>query len=248
MVTEEQDTREEEKESQDIASRIQAMLHSLRGEALDLWNEEKYLDALDIYQEINEYSIPDSTIVVKIAECYDKLGRKESCIKALRKAIVIEVDRANGNPTPYLRLSQIFINIGKIEEAERLGKQAKEVCINRDVLTNLGHIYLLQSRYEESLSEYEDLTVIPDAIHILRHGIVLGHLGRLIDAEHKMHYALGKEPENREILVEYGRLLIRSKRFQFAKLLLEEANRLFPDDTEILAALAETDAVSEGVI
>ena len=168
MIIKEQDTREEEKERQDIASRIQAMLHSLRVEALDLWKKEKYLDALDIYQEINEYSIPDSTIVVRIAECYDKLGRKEPCINALRKAIVIDKDGANDNPTPYLKLSQIFITSDRLEEAERLGKQAKEVCINKDVLTNLGHIYFLQSRYEESLSEYESLTVIPDAIHILR--------------------------------------------------------------------------------
>lgn len=130
---------------------------------------------------------------------------------------------------PYLRLSQLYFEMGRTDLAEGiLANGYARAPGNASFMTVLGDLYMRRGGYEEAVECLKKLANrrLPYVHFTL--GVAYMHLGKLKEAEAELRTALlldQRWPEAYEVL---GELLIRKKQFGEAIKELEQGLRLEP--------------------
>ncbi len=125
----------------------------------ELFNEEKYGEALESYKSILE-EFPDGFIIHKnIGNCYFQMEKYDLAEESYRK--VLEKDSSN-NETMLL-IGNTYANRGQDDDAlEWYGKIEFEKIDDPIVLYNIGTNYYKISKFEEALKYYKRAVEIQD--------------------------------------------------------------------------------------
>lgn len=91
---------------------------------------EDYMGALDIYRKAVDLACDSSEPLMGIFKCQQRLGNREKAITALKRAMMLEPE----NQDFHIKLVDILIEDGKIQEAADLLKQGIESLSEFDLL------------------------------------------------------------------------------------------------------------------
>ncbi len=119
--------------------------------AQNLFNEQKYEQALKIYSDMLLYST-DSDLYVKMGTCFEKMGKQETALEYWEKAI--EVDPMNSNA--FINLGNYYYKKNKLEKAisywlASLIPMPEEPTSN----LNLAVAYTIKNFHTEAFIYYE---------------------------------------------------------------------------------------------
>lgn len=117
---------------------------------------------------------------------------------------------------PAVGLARRLVELGDLKKAEDLLRKSIEKSPSLDALLLLGEVLLQSGRAEEALEWFQKAAGLPDAGVDLRVevGIARAHaaLGRVEDAEKRLHEVLTRSPETWEARVALGDVLLERGR------------------------------------
>lgn len=119
-----------------------------------LYESRKPLRALEIYEKILQHMGPEWTVLLQVAELYNKMGQMDKAAAALQK--MIDIDPSN---QPLQRtLAQTYVRAQRYDEALKvLGDLHELDPSNLEYLGDIGSVYLLRKDYAKAAEQFEPI-------------------------------------------------------------------------------------------
>jgi tetratricopeptide (TPR) repeat protein len=119
-----------------------------------LYEPRKPLRALEIYDRMMQHIGPDWTVLLQVAELYNKLGQLDKAAAALQK--MKDLDPSN---QPLQRtLAQTYVRAQHYDEALKILSNLHELDpSNLEYLGDIGSVYLLQKNYAKAAEQFEPI-------------------------------------------------------------------------------------------
>jgi len=218
---------EQSKESKKAESESYASLDAEANNTQSFYNEglkeegqENWSAALTYFQKATVENPDDADAWLRVAYCYDKLGRYQDAIESYKQAIRINPGKA------YARLD-------RWQDAIEAYKQVIRIKPNdAEAHCNLGVAYAKLARWQDAVESFKQaIRIEPDyaeAHHIL--GIVYTRLDRWQDAIEAYKQAIRIEPDDAEAHYNLGVAYGKLGRHQDAVEAFKQAIRIKPDD------------------
>ena len=123
-------------------------------EAIELYKQGKYQEAIDIFSNILEHEDDNAEIYNNMGLCYTKLGNFEQAEKSYTKAIKLNPLI----PQTYINLSDLYYKSGDLAGAIGvLERGSYEIEDNYVIAHLLARVYIEDSRYDMAITELEKI-------------------------------------------------------------------------------------------
>src|SRR5437899_1390271 len=183
-------------------------LSHLRGLAQTLFSEEKYSEALKVYQKVSDLMPDDSDVYLRIAQIYRELHQLDKAEENLVKARQYAAD-------PGIRTSYALL-LGENEQTDDAVKilraQLHGDASDRDTYLNIAQVYERGRRYREAEESAHAAEVLPGQPH--DNEMVWFLLGAIYErqklydrAEDEFKKVLAVNPKDAAVLNYYGYML-----------------------------------------
>jgi tetratricopeptide (TPR) repeat protein len=171
--------------------------------ALDLFNEKKYRESLDILGQdlivADDYKsgAPNYKIRFLAAHNHWKLGNIESASAHFRRCMAID----KSNIDPYIDLSIMFVEKGRLNEALSVAEDGLKIKEDPMLIWILGRIYYKKGNYLRAKELLEKSNSMEPDFYFSYNdlGIVLMKLNKFGDANAAFTVALAIQPNSAEI-------------------------------------------------
>ena len=129
--------------------------------AIDVWyalarlyQAQKPLKALEVYEHITARFGPDWEILLQVAELYSKMGQFEKSADALKQML----DLDPGNQALRRSIAQAYARAGKLDAALKVFAELCELDpSNLEYRADIAGIYLLKKEYARAANEFEPI-------------------------------------------------------------------------------------------
>jgi tetratricopeptide (TPR) repeat protein len=119
-----------------------------------LYESRKPLRALEVYEKMMQRFGPEWTVLLQVAELYNKQGQFEKAAGALQK--MKDLDPAN--QALQRTLAQAYVRARQYNAALGILNDLRERdSSNVEYLGDIGEIYLLQKEYEKAATQFEQI-------------------------------------------------------------------------------------------
>ncbi len=185
-------------------------------------------EPIAFYERTLKYATQSPRLYNDLALGYDKLGKHEEAIAALKKAVEIKPDYGEA----YINLGSAYSDMGKYEEAIAAYRKAVEMKPDFDaVYNNLGFTYSRMGKHEEAIDCYmKAIALNPrrDTAYF-NLGFAYRDLGKYEDAILSYKKILEFSPDNLNAFSHLGSAYIAMRRNEEAITVLKRALEISPD-------------------
>jgi tetratricopeptide (TPR) repeat protein len=205
--------------------------------ALELFNEKKYKDSLDILSQdliaADDYKpgSPNYKIRFLAAHNHWKLGNIESAAVHFRRCMAIDKSRVD----PHIDLSMMYVEKGRLKEAVTVIDAGLKIKEDPMLLWILGRVYYKKGNYQRAKELLEKANSVDPEFYFAYNdlGIVLMKLKKYGDANAAFTVALAIQPDSAEINYNIARSLLMMNKNNEALDYAKRALELAPDNEAI---------------
>lgn len=206
--------------------------------AQQLYQEHRYADALQLYQQILATGLPSDKLYLMIGNCYDALGEKIMAGESYQEAL-----RLNCKSLPALaNLATICYEKGDYDEAENYSKQVlKNKPDDLSALINLGNVFYQQKNYRQALKYYNRAAKIKPDYYVALINIANTY-NDLKDYPWALDYAkraLLLQPDDSVALTLVGNSCLEMDDNESAVKYLQQAIKISPEDPWLYNSLSQ---------
>lgn len=132
------------------------MYKSLEKQGNEYEAQNKFADAIRIYEQIIEKQPYNGSILNQIGVCYFKQGQFLNAVDALKKVLRIK----NDIPDVYNNLSSCYVNLKQYKTAEATLLISLKLKVSDGTHFALGNLYFYMKHYDKSIFHYKEITTI----------------------------------------------------------------------------------------
>ena len=210
-----------------INKKIDKSKEQIISKALSLHSKGNIQEAIKYYESFLMQGFEDYRVCLNYAIIMSNLGSYKIAEKAIRKAIEINPNLAEG----YFNLGNILTNLGRLKEAEMSTRKAIELKPNFVAAhSNLGSILSKRNQLQEAeLSTLKAIELNPKYIDAhLNLGAILDKQGRYIEGESSLLKAIELNPKNAKSYLQLSRFYGEKKQRKKAFKAISEAFKYDP--------------------
>src|SRR5690606_1010579 len=169
---------------------------------------ERVKDASDLAQTLRDTHPKSAEAALWHGHALEALGQREEAEKAYRRAVELAPKDAS-RVDPYVALSMLLNQLGKLSEAQALLDQARaELPDSPAIHRAMGDVALAQGRYDDAVSEYNlALKLAPSDLRAqFQLGVTLRRANRLDEAQAAFDRVAAVDKEYPGLALERGLL------------------------------------------
>lgn len=206
-------------------------MEGLFEKAVELTEKGKFNEALVAYKDIIKHN-ETAEIYFNIGYLKTAQGKYDEALVAFRKSVKIN----NMNARAYKMMGEVFLKLGKTEEAEHQFAKAGEIFLERN----------MDQEAEEAFNEV--IKINPETNNIYNSlGILYRKRGDALGAVRSYKKALKVDPEDENVLYNIGRAQLEANLVADAKESFQSALKLNPDFEEAKRMLHAIETSYEGL-
>ena len=182
--------------------------------AKKLIDKMRYEEAKKVLNEALEITRKDSLVYKYLGVCEEKLGNYKSSVSAYQKSAELNPQDKN----IWHKLGLVQITLREYENAEQSFENANKISpINTDIQTGWGMSLFKQKKYNEAHEKFLKAIQINryNFAAMLLAAIVEVRLGQYDDAEHKLTFLTGANP-NESCTYEFANLYFLKENYEAA--------------------------------